>query len=379
MNIRKPFYLAVVRIINFFDFRKRDAGFFDRKKVGKVLVIPSTQIGDMYMSLPSIHAVIRSCRSENVVLLLNEVYRDVFDFPSGVTIIYRGKGWQGFLYDALKVYRQHCDVALILHANEMQHTPLAYMSGARFVFQLPNKTRFNYLLSNALPVRGWSPEEHASYTRYEVVKLIGISEDRNDFFIKAFCNEANRKVGVQAVNDIKSDRCSDFVIGLQLGASSKNRCWSISNYAHLVSMFKDFSEEYGQVTFVVLGGRDDLALAEELLKLTGSSVVSLVGKTKISELPGVISGMDFIVSPDTGTLHIAESMGTPVIGLFGVEKSKFSGSGYLGGKKYMIEKPQTCQPCLYNRCAYSPPACMEQIAVHEVFSLACNIIKDIKK
>lgn len=81
--------------------------------------------------------------------------------------------------------------------------------------------------------------------------------------------------------------------------------------------------------------------------------------------------MSALVTPDTGALHLAVAVGTPVIALFAVSDWRRSGPAVALEKHTVIQKWRTCEPCLSKRCPYPEPPCMDLISVDEV-ETACR-------
>lgn len=115
-------------------------------------------------------------------------------------------------------------------------------------------------------------------------------------------------------------------------ASKLERCWSVDSYVQLIQRI---GEQY-QLPVVLTGGPDQLdrELAEDIQQRT--DVISCVGKTNLQQLGAILQKADVCIAPDTGPAHIANGVGTPVIGLYAVAPSKLSGP-YLN-QAYTIDK-----------------------------------------
>ncbi len=79
---------------------------------------------------------------------------------------------------------------------------------------------------------------------------------------------------------------------------------------------------------VVLSGGSsaaELALCERLAQLAPDHTINLCGKSTPKQLAALLSLADVLIAPDTGSVHIARAMNTPVIGLYAVASPKLSG------------------------------------------------------
>jgi hypothetical protein len=100
--------------------------------------------------------------------------------------------------------------------------------------------------------------------------------------------------------------------------------------------------------FVLTGSKGERALGAKFEKL-GPPALNLMGATDLSELGRVLSGLDLLVTADTGVLHLAAALGTPTLALFfgpayGPETGPY-GPGHL---IYQAEAP--CGPCREGAC-----------------------------
>ena len=142
------------------------------KDVHDILLVSSTALGDTVLSTAAMAAVRQSFPEARITALIHRDYAPLFrqcDFLDEV-IAYHG-GWRRFFTTLRALRRTPPDLALILHGNEPQATPLAYLAGARFIFKLPNTTRFAFLLSNQEPRLTWRDFSHGIDARLGVCLL----------------------------------------------------------------------------------------------------------------------------------------------------------------------------------------------------------------
>ncbi|MGH8187347.1 MAG: glycosyltransferase family 9 protein, partial [Steroidobacteraceae bacterium] len=85
--------------------------------------------------------------------------------------------------------------------------------------------------------------------------------------------------------------------------------------------------------------------------------------TTIQELAGVARGAHLMISGDTGPLHIAAAMGTPLVALFGPTRAERNGP--FGQYDISISRVDRCD-CVYERRCRRDVACIDDITVDEV-------------
>ncbi len=116
-------------------------------------------------------------------------------------------------------------------------------------------------------------------------------------------------------------------------------------------------------TVVVVGGRNDIDLGNEIVRLSGGKAVSLAGSTGLRQLIKILHGAEFVVSNDSGPLHIAAALGRPVYALFGPTDA--SRTGPYGKGHLIIRADVECSPCFRKKC--DDVKCMERLSVKQVY------------
>lgn len=159
------------------------------------------------------------------------------------------------------------------------------------------------------------------------------------------------------------------VLGLQAGASTVSRRWPAGRLAELARRLLAADP---QLAIVLTGSAAELPLIERIAAdIANPRAVISAGAVPLAHLPALMARMSALVTPDTGALHLAVAVGTPVIALFAVSDWRRSGPAVALEKHTVIQKWRTCAPCLSKRCPYPEPPCMDLISVDEV-EAACR-------
>ncbi|MBD3669086.1 MAG: glycosyltransferase family 9 protein [Kangiella sp.] len=135
-----------------------------------------------------------------------------------------------------------------------------------------------------------------------------------------------------SANSIANMSLPEKYVVINPAASKLERCWSTANAVQLIQQI----EERYQLPVVLSGGPDKLdhELAHQIESQV--DVINCVGKTNLQQLAAILHKATVCIAPDTGPAHIANGVGTPVIGLYAVAPSKLSGP-YLN-QEYTIDK-----------------------------------------
>lgn len=159
------------------------------------------------------------------------------------------------------------------------------------------------------------------------------------------------------------------LIGLNLGASHPVNRWPIKHFHELDTILQKRGYKA-----VLIGGKQDRALAEEFFALGASDALDLVGRASITQTAAVLSHCDLLVSADTGPLHLATAVGTRVVGLYGAADPLRTGP--IGDGHIVIQAIIACVPCRKRRCKSGKTGCMEVIKPEVVADI---IIRHIKR
>ena len=237
-----------------------------------VCFFSNTAIGDTLFNTPVFREFRAKFSDVKTIALLNPNNAALFrDDPNLDEIITYDGRWGGFLKTLKILKSKKIDICFLLHSNEPQATPLAILSGAKYVFKLPNhKNKFNFLHSN-------TPQKYADESRYIVLnrllqlKFVGINSDeslakdeicrlslylnpgdyvRVDEKLKGLNGEqkSNKQANFKQIlsHDKEQNLAQDEpeicsgderkIIGFQMGASSRSRKWTLQRWCELALM-----------------------------------------------------------------------------------------------------------------------------------------------
>ena len=106
----------------------------------------------------------------------------------------------------------------------------------------------------------------------------------------------------------------------------------------------------------------------------GTRAWASAGQLPLIALPDLLRRSSLLVTGDTGPMHLAVTVDTPVVALFAVSDPARSGPGYDLDKHVIIRKWRTCDPCYSKNCPYAEPICMDNIAVDEAVAAVDTIL-----
>lgn len=131
---------------------------------------------------------------------------------------------------------------------------------------------------------------------------------------------------------------------------------------------------------VLLGGKEDADLGEMLSKKFPDFVFNAAGRLRLNESAYLVSKSRFIITHDTGLMHIASAFKTPILSVWGNTIPEFGMSPYLPvqGSQMFEVKNLSCRPCSkigYQKCPKKHFKCMMNQDVESIAVIAKNLWK----
>lgn len=177
------------------------------------------------------------------------------------------------------------------------------------------------------------------------------------------------------LNGLKEKKYVCFVPGV--GRKRPHRGWYIEKWAELTQKYLRSEKD---MKVVYLGGTDEMRLIGYLPE-DAERIVNLIGVLSLTETANIISASKYLVSADTGLLHIASALGIKVIGLYGPTLPKRTGP-FSGD--YQIVKAKDCE-CIGNifdlkKCKLTKQAsgyCMNNLKLDEILYYLSHNVEDL--
>ena len=121
--------------------------------------------------------------------------------------------------------------------------------------------------------------------------------------------------------------------------------------------------------WILFGGKNDAATTaqiESAIRNPQSKVFNLAGKTSLRELMALLKLCRVLLTNDTGPMHVAAALGTPVVVPFGSTSPELTGPGWPGDARHRLLKSDApCAPCFLRECPIDF-RCMNGITVERV-------------
>jgi lipopolysaccharide heptosyltransferase II len=270
----------------------------------------------------------------------------VFDRPAGLAAFVR------FLRT---IRRRRFDFVIDLQRH-FKSGFIARFSGApcRLGFHRSDAKELNWLFNNLyIPAMGDSVPKILHYLKF--AEFFGVSPEPIEWDLE-LAVEDNRRVEGMLGNSGRE------LAVLFIGSRWESKQWFAAQIAATALQVRS---RYG-LDVVFLGASGDRDLSNEAEALAPGQVINLTGRTTLREAVAVISKARFCVGPDTGLMHIAAAVGTPVVSLWGATEPVRTGPHGFGD--LVIRGRADCSPCYRRHCAIGR-VCMQSIDTEAILAM----------
>ena len=203
---------------------------------------------------------------------------------------------------------------------------------------------------------------HAVVNHLETISPLGIAPQGRNYSLELYLTEADTRIADAFFKQAGLE--GRTLVAFNPGASNLMKCWPPEKFAQLAIKL----QQELRVSILVVGGPYEAHLFDAIAVHMDEPPLNLVGKTSLLTLGAVLKRTVCLVSGDTGPLHVATAVGTPVVALFGAIDPVRTGP--VGDRHIIIRHPElACVPCMAKACT-NPVyrECMEKIEVDEVFA-----------
>ncbi len=154
--------------------------------------------------------------------------------------------------------------------------------------------------------------------------------------------------------------------------------WPIERYR---SVMEEISKDQ-DLTWVIVGTAKEADLGEVLSRNFPGKVENLCGRTTLPELIAELKSCTLLLTNDTGTMHLADLLGLPVVAIFGSTEPSLTGPGHLGNitkpPHRIIRRKVECSPCYLRECPIDF-RCMKEITVQMVTSAVLESLREVEE
>jgi lipopolysaccharide heptosyltransferase I len=352
------------------------------KKLFRVLIVKPSSLGDIIHTFPAVSLLRQIYPEVKLDWMVNPAFESILDYCPGIDrkIIFQRRELgriSSFLPAFLKLFksvRQEKYDLVIDFQGLMRSAFFSWLARSRKIFgpASPKETLAGWFYTCKLPE---SPEfmEHALEKNvYIMNKVLGQENKVPDFELPVIMNNQN---SARKLLEQKGLKPEDKCIGIIPGARWESKKWPPDFFVEVISKALNEDPDF---KFVILGSKDDLPAAENIIELLVADdrkkVVSLAGETSIGELVELLRDCRAVVCNDSGPMHIAAALKVPVLAMFGPTNPARTGPY---GEAHQVFQPELhCINCLKRYCSGENYDCHQVIDGSELVQALLKIVRE---
>jgi heptosyltransferase-2 len=349
----------------------------------KILIIRLSSIGDILLATPLLRALREKFRQARLDFVVKSEFADVVRYHPAINQLYElnlKNGWPDLKALGHRLRETRYDVIFDIHKN-FRSTYLTHAAKPPRVFRhrkhlvrrwLWVNTKIN-LMQNIPPI----------YRRYlEAATPLGIAAQPRDDgrWLELFWSEKEEQEADYAVF-ARHWQPNLPLIGMAPSAGYFTKRWPAEYFSELAA---NLIHRGNQV--VILGGAQDVDLAKKIAQIVNASIsrdnrelplINLAGALSLLGSAAIIKRCQIFVANDSGLMHIAEAVGTPLIAIFGSTTRELGFFPQLQTSRVLENPALSCRPCShlgYQRCPRGHFRCMREIKPQQVSAVVQKML-----
>jgi len=333
--------------------------------VRNVLIIKLRYIGDVLLATPTLRAIKAARPEVRLTMMVNRGTEDVLSGnPDVDDTMILDKGSLAAQWQLIVGLRRRRFDTVIDLTDADRSAFLSWVSAApvRIGFNDEHRWRGRCYTEVVEPVPG---VRHRIDRDLEALKPVNIPAGSEDPHLWLTTEE--KKSADQLLDQLGIQRSQSMVI-LQPGARYWFKAWPPERFAELADRL---TAEY-RCQVLIGGSSQDGGLAQKIRLMAQSRPTILAGHATIKQFAAIAEQSALFVGSDSGAMHIATAVETPVVALFGPSDPREWGQ--RGGPAEVIYKGLDCRACFHATCQRGEQNCMRLITTDEVMMAAARLM-----
>ena len=327
-----------------------------------ILFIKPSSLGDIVHAMPTCAAIHRAYPKARLTWLVKRAWHGLVERIDGVDRVWPVESTlAGWLSQVSLLRAERFDLVVDLQGL-FRSAAIGWLSGSPLLVGFANGREGSpWFYSRRVPVP--QLEMHAVDRYLLVAKAVGAVEAGTPEF--RFCipqtdyDEVDRLLSRSGVTP------GTKWVAMNVSARWPTKRWPAASFAEVA----DRLQQEGCGAVVIIGGPDERADVAAVSGMMKTPAIDLAGATTVGLLPALLSRASLLITNDSGPMHIASAVGTPVVALFGPTSAARTGPYGMGHAVLTGKVP--CSPCFSRTCHNTLPLeCLITVSPQQVLASA---------
>ena len=297
--------------------------------IQRLLVVKTSSIGDVIHALPIVQAIKDAAPHLTLGWVVRRRCADILRGKPSIDHLYVMPD-RPSLRELLNLRRElrlgHYDMALDMQGLALSGL-VTYLSGAPIRLGWDRNREMNALFLTHPIVPGKSKSSHEVDLLYGFADALGVHAEHPEFTPQPYLASEGAAQAGEWLASLSRPR-----IALNVGASRAYKRWPLENWTQTAQCLTQSGR-----SIVFVGDKTDAESVAQITPHLTGGFVNLAGETTLRELASVLAACDLLVSGDSGPMHLAVAVGTPVIAIFGATNP--ARHGPYGARNTVLHSP----------------------------------------
>ena len=337
----------------------------------RILIVRTDRVGDVILSAPVIRALRTAFPHAYLGMMVRPAHRELVEGHPGLdaVILYDKDGpeksWLGSVRFARRLREYRFDTAVILHSTN-RVILVSWLAGIRR--RVGYARRFPWLLTHSLAYVKREGTRHELEYNMDLLRLIGVNSRERALHVPTTALQEQKVTAFLEAH--RAGNGKGPLIALHPGASCPSKRWPLDRYAAV----GDRLVEYCGARIIVVTGPEEIRFGEEVVSRMRHPAIRALGTFGLGELGSLFRRVQCLVSNDSGPVHLACAVGTPVVSIFGRWGGGLSPTrwGPTGPNSIALHHDVGCRPCLAHACPIGF-VCLQAVSIEEVLAAVQHV------
>jgi lipopolysaccharide heptosyltransferase II len=325
-----------------------------------ILFIKPSSLGDIVHAMPTCAAICRAYPKARLTWLVKRQWAGLVERIDGVDRVWPVESTlTGWLSQVSLLRAEHFDLVVDLQGL-FRSAAIGWLSGSPLLVGFANGREGSpWFYSRRVPVP--QVEMHAVDRYLLVAKAVGAVEVGTPEF--RFCIPQSDYDEVDHLLSRSGVTPGTSWVAMNVSARWPTKRWPAVSFAEVADLLR----QEGSGAVVMIGGPDERADVATVSGMMKTPAVDLAGATTVGLLPALLSKASLLITNDSGPMHIAAAVGTPVVALFGPTSAARTGPYGVG--HHVLTGNVPCRPCFSRTCHNTLPLeCLRTVLPEQVLA-----------
>ena len=353
---------------------KGEDNLFDLHVIERILIRSTNWLGDAVMTTPAIGAIRGTFPNAHITILATPLVAELFS-PHGhidEIMVYDKKGQHAGLAGRLLLARElrarHFDMAILLQ-NAFDAALITWL--ARVPIRMGYRTDGRgFLLTHGCALSIETKRLHHVEYYLDMLAQFGIITETKALSLTITEDDEIEAAKILMEADIRTDH---FLLGINPGATyGAAKRWYPERFAAVADKL---CQKWGAKA-VITGSSAEKCIADEIASAMETKSLNLAGRTSVRGLMALIKRCDFLITNDSGPMHVAAAFGVPLVAIFGPTDQTTTSP--FSDRAVVVCQDAECAPCLLRECP-TDHRCMKEVMAEDVVQAALRLKEKIEQ